>query len=431
MNVNGNGPSATANAENQMGQPSGQATSNNVHPAMAAGNVQMSNANGNVPGNETSTVANANAANPNGGLVDTAAAAWDIQGQVQANAVAQMEPSNGQWLAGNQGTTAGASSSVYGRQEPGGRQWQGSQGQGVQWVADGTDSRNTQGANGGGQQVPSSNMGEKNSCANSMLGNIGNTTVLNQGHASLGLSALTSVCAPLSTNVSPKIKQKIVNGEFIEFSQLLQVDDSQGESNKALWMNDQGQLVWEDCRPKQQVTSIHNWTSAFLIFSAIFLEAHPHRTQELLKYASLIRTAAARYQGWGWREYDKQFRMRQQIQPQRSWASIDNELWTLYAATTASSQYVRPKYGRWSSNSGPFRRFSQPTRFSSTQNQQRSFAKVPPYTRFATPSQQRYGGQVCFAFNEAGCARMQCRYLHKCTTCNGFGHGASGCNSKK
>jgi hypothetical protein len=142
-------------------------------------------------------------------------------------------------------------------------------------------------------------------------------------------------------------------------------------------MNDQGQLVWEDCRPKQQVTSIHNWTSAFLIFSAIFLEAHPHRTQELLKYASLIRTAAARYQGWGWREYDKQFRMRQQIQPQRSWASIDNELWTLYAATTASSQYVRPKYGRWSSNSGPFRRFSQPTRFSSTQNQQRSFAKVP------------------------------------------------------
>ena len=44
----------------------------------------------------------------------------------------------------------------------------------------------------------------------------------------------------------------------------------------------------------------------------------------------LIRTAASRYGGVGWRSYDQQFRARTQESPQRSWAMVDSEPWALY-----------------------------------------------------------------------------------------------------
>ena len=42
----------------------------------------------------------------------------------------------------------------------------------------------------------------------------------------------------------------------------------------------------------------------FFTFSAVYASVHPHRVQEMLKYAQVVRTAAARHKGWGWRSYD-------------------------------------------------------------------------------------------------------------------------------
>ena len=71
----------------------------------------------------------------------------------------------------------------------------------------------------------------------------------------------------------------------------------------------------------------------------MYLRAYPHRTQELLKYCQIVRTAAAHHIGWGWRTYDCQFRMRQQVTPVRSWASIiDDELWALHVTAPCVHQ---------------------------------------------------------------------------------------------
>ena len=48
----------------------------------------------------------------------------------------------------------------------------------------------------------------------------------------------------------------------------------------------------------------------FFTFSAVYASVRPHRVQEMLKYAQVVRTAAARHKGWGWRSYDIQFRLR-------------------------------------------------------------------------------------------------------------------------
>ena len=147
---------------------------------------------------------------------------------------------------------------------------------------------------------------------------------------------LVSVCSDLGEGLPQTIKSKIVNREFVEFGAILAKSEYQGQDEQefALKVNNAGEIMWKNNQPKVPVSSIHTWTSAFLIFSAVYLRAHPHRTQELLKYCNIVRTAAARHSGFGWRKYDIQFRMRQHIQPHRSWAVIDGELWAMYVQTS-------------------------------------------------------------------------------------------------
>ena len=163
----------------------------------------------------------------------------------------------------------------------------------------------------------------------------------------LGFTPLVSVCAPLGMSIPKVMKTKIINGEYVDFALLLEKNDpcikqhEELEQGMALAVSQGGQIVWKRNKPKQVITSIHSWTTAFLIFSSIFVEAHPTRAQELLRYAHLIRTIHARFGGWGWRSYDQQFRMRQESHPQNSWSIIDGELWSVYVTSSNVSSSNR------------------------------------------------------------------------------------------
>ena len=132
------------------------------------------------------------------------------------------------------------------------------------------------------------------------------------------------------------MKTKIVNGEYVDFAVLLEKSESckqqdieDADDGLAMMFSRGGKVLLKNNKAKKQITSIYSWTSAFFIFSSIYLQAHPTRALELINYAHLIRTIASRFWGWGWRSYDQQFRMRQQSHPQRSWSIIDGELWSL------------------------------------------------------------------------------------------------------
>ena len=173
-----------------------------------------------------------------------------------------------------------------------------------------------------------------------------------------------------------------------------------------------GQIVWKRNKPKQVITSIHSWTTAFLIFSSIFVEAHPTRAQELLRYAHLIRTIHARFGGWGWRSYDQQFRMRQESHPQNSWSIIDGELWSVYVTSSSVSSSNRFQQQNKGYRSG-FRQQFKSRSITSTQ-----------FGFMATGSSDR----ICFDFNkQASCSRKNCLYSHKCSKCKEVGHGAINC----
>ncbi|XP_038063158.1 uncharacterized protein LOC119733864 [Patiria miniata] len=224
-------------------------------------------------------------------------------------------------------------------------------------------------------------------------------------------TTLTSVCDDLGSGVPHILQEKIWKGEFVEFGALLKslrgsgCDDSLANAvNFTIGSNESP--AWQ-IRPHKQaprITSIEQWTSAFLVFASVYLLRHPTHARQLLKYADTIRSAAFRHVGFGWRDYDIQFRLRQVRLPSRSWASIDAELWlTLLGAPLVQQPNFRPYQQR----DRPYASFGSP---------------------FGPGRRQVTGGQpTCHDFNRGQCIRPTCRFAHRCSACLAFGHSATRC----
>ena len=219
--------------------------------------------------------------------------------------------------------------------------------------------------------------------------------------------SLLSQCPLLGNNISAAIKGKIVASSFIDLAQLL--PSSRSETNQTqrfqLAFNPDAptQLLLQQQPVSKVITNIFDWTTAFHTFSAIYLERHPDRTQELLRYSEIIRFACRKFGGFGWRTYDVEFRTQQALNPTRSWATIDGVLWLEIFTPSASG-------------SSPFR--------------VSAFNRQPPLNspRTATNQQQR----VCFPFNSrAGCFRENCMYQHICSLCRAKGHNRFSCAKGK
>ena len=232
-----------------------------------------------------------------------------------------------------------------------------------------------------------------------------NSQGVSPGGMGIRPTALVSVCEPLGVGIASATKEKIIKGEFIDLGSLLERQrvPSSSPPNLAFSFNTSGQVVLKEATRKIKIFSIQAWTDAFLIFSSIFLGAHPNRCQELLKYMHFIRAAASRFpSSKGWLDYDEQFRLRQQEHPERSWAVIDSELWAVCVTSPRPFQSSFDSY-----------RPQPPAQSTFTSRYSARFmpAASPP----------------CFSFNRNGCFRTRCRYSHKCTGCGSPAHGATSC----
>ena len=59
----------------------------------------------------------------------------------------------------------------------------------------------------------------------------------------------------------------------------------------------------------------------FYYFCNLYNQRHPGRVSELVQYMFVIRDAARKFPGMGWRNYDEQFRLRQAISYQ-NWLTL-------------------------------------------------------------------------------------------------------------
>ncbi len=213
-------------------------------------------------------------------------------------------------------------------------------------------------------------------------------------------AALTSICDPLGCNVSSANKEKIWRGEFIELGSLLKPENPGRTDQQQHWaFSAQGPtLVAQPAEESgKEVKGIFAWTNAFLIFASVYLEKHPDRAQDMLKYTANIREFAQKMPSAAWLKYDHDFRRKMARNPQSLWSTIDMEL---YAKMLLHNSPV----------AGP--------RGIATNVRQN-------YTRTFRPSQ----GRPCYAFNSGTCTKTDstCTYAHKCMHCQKPGHPRGKC----
>ena len=220
--------------------------------------------------------------------------------------------------------------------------------------------------------------------------------------------AIPDLSDDLGSGVQLALKERIWKGEYVELGQLLKMDPSTRDQSLVLAVDAAGGGL--QLRPQSRspaIRSVEQWTSAMLVFISIYAERHASRARELLKYVSVVRTAAEC--GYNWKDYDVQFRLRHARQPHMSWAKVDTELWLLVA--TAQMRNFRTYSNGQSSVVSPQR------------GGRRQFYHNAGRIRSA-------GAGICFAFNSPSgrCTRGKfCRYPHKCKRCGDSSHGAASC----
>ena len=148
------------------------------------------------------------------------------------------------------------------------------------------------------------------------------------GADSLSVTSTGSVFWVLDGNVPDPLKQKIINGEYIDIGQLLQRRPGPDKS-KCLTIED-GHLVLQSKPFTKKITDVNHWTNSFLMFASMFSSAHPESTSGLFKYMHTVRLGARRSSGLDFKFVDKQYRLRKASNPSSSWGVVDQELWLLY-----------------------------------------------------------------------------------------------------
>ncbi len=130
-----------------------------------------------------------------------------------------------------------------------------------------------------------------------------------QGRISSSVNDITNFDLPLGSNLSDRVRSKIIAGEYIDLSSLLNpffndeivglnigLNGQQGSSSPFIKVNN---------RPRS-IESIHTWTSAMLIYASVYLPHHTSEIGPLHQYIEFIRKMANH--GHGWRFYDEAFR---------------------------------------------------------------------------------------------------------------------------
>ena len=132
---------------------------------------------------------------------------------------------------------------------------------------------------------------------------------------------------------------------------------------------------------QKRITNIHQWTDAFLVYMAVYLECHDSDVASILKYMQIIRSIASTNQSM-FMVYDRDFRKLRAIN-NMSWDVIHQELYLSLSLRAGRPIAFQPKFAE-SQRRQPFR------------------------------------NGLCFAFGATGnCKKNGCQYKHACPTCGG------------
>lgn len=225
------------------------------------------------------------------------------------------------------------------------------------------------------------------------------------------LNTLNASGAPLGANLKETTKQKIWDGQFVDFGALLNPSDNQKFHLSIDHFQGNPKLSVEPSVRPKPIYTIEQWTNAFIIYAAVYAEKIPTETPQLLKYASIVRDLANKA-SFGWKTYDNNFRKLKQQFPAMTWDYFHTELWA--RAMSMNLQRTQNQMPSGQRHGQPFLDSSAQQYFS------------PGFRPRQRPL--RTAGS-CWSYDKTGyCQKPQCQFTHKCYLCGGS-HPAVRCQT--
>ncbi|XP_063775496.1 uncharacterized protein LOC134911033 [Pseudophryne corroboree] len=161
--------------------------------------------------------------------------------------------------------------------------------------------------------------------------------------------------------------------------------------------------------------SFDNWLAGFWVFAACYLEDRPEEHMNIIRYLHLVHDMQRTSAGSEWRQYDQEFREKQDGLRVMDFGFKDVEVWL--KVTRASQQEAEPqKQGTGVRRAG-----------SSAQGAAADGGMARTGGLAARGGGRSATRGKCFAFNSGTCSYgKQCRFRHSCHHCGGA-HPASSC----
>ena len=202
----------------------------------------------------------------------------------------------------------------------------------------------------------------------------------------------------ISANIDDNMCHKIQNNEYVDFGKLLPRDRIMLEEDHRMELVSKGGLTYftpVSDRDNGGISSFSKWEQAFRVFSNIYSSKFADRASELIQYNHVIYLASLSFQWENVYLYDKEFRLHMSRHPERSWAVILQQAWTLRLKD-------RIRHDNWWSDN--------------THEGQRQKVREP-----------------CRRYNRGKCNYgPRCKFEHRCSVrnCGKFRHGAHVCRKR-
>ena len=135
----------------------------------------------------------------------------------------------------------------------------------------------------------------------------------------------------IGTHLDDTTNLKIIKGDYVEFEKLLPRDKIAAIEDQRMQIVNRGnQTFWVPIKESHgSIHNFHKWEQAFQVFTNVHIQSHPNRAAELVQYSHLIYTASLSFVWDNVYNYDKDFRLHLSHFPNRSWAIILQQAWSI------------------------------------------------------------------------------------------------------
>lgn len=145
--------------------------------------------------------------------------------------------------------------------------------------------------------------------------------------------------------VPPRIKDRIIRGEFIDFASLLPKAIFSGtlepETRRSLTVQLNPSGDNKSIQPAsnlRKITSFSSWIEAWNTYLSIVIDHSPARVTKFVAYQRIITSASMQYPTASWLNYDVQFRTLAASNPTLQWDVRPIDLWLQFMSGTKPTQ---------------------------------------------------------------------------------------------